>query len=98
MAQQSLEPYIREVRLIIGDEIKWMRFESSPRRLADGSARWTGIATDITDHKQTEIALKQKLSELEIYFDLAITRERKMIALKSEINLLLERLGEKLKY
>jgi len=218
IAQQFLKPYIQETRLLIGDRIKWMRFESCPRRLEDGSTRWTGIAIDITEHKladeairiseenykmllefasdaffqgdkngyfivvnsaaieQTgysrdellkmnmsdlfspemlqekplqyeqarngeivkterelvckdgrmitvemnsrmmpdgtfqsffrditerkliEKALKRKLSELEIYYDLAITRERKMIALKSEINLLLERLGEKLKY
>jgi len=218
IAQQFLKPYIQESRLLIGDRIKWMRFESCPRRLEDGSTRWTGIAIDITEHKlaeeairiseenykmllefasdaffqgdkngyfiivnsaaieQTgysrdellkmnmrdlfspeilhekplqydqvrkgeivkterelvckdgrliivemnsrmmpdgtfqsffrditerkliEKALKRKLSELEIYYDLAITRERKMIALKSEINLLLERLGEKLKY
>jgi len=218
IAQVSFEPYIHESRLLIGERIKWIRFESNPRRLEDGSTRWTGIAIDITDQKladeairiseekykmllefasdaffqgdkngrfivvnstaieQTgylreellkmnmrdlfspemlqekplqydqlrkgeivkterelickdgamitvemnsrmmpdgtfqsffrditeskliEKALKRKLSELEIYYDLAITRERKMIALKSEINLLLERLGEKLKY
>jgi len=53
---------------------------------------------DITEQKSSEKALKRKLGELEIYYELAITRERKMIALKSEINLLLEKLGEKLKY
>lgn len=218
VAQQSLEPYIWEGRFLIGNNIKWLRFESSPRKLDDGSIRWTGIVVDITDRKQadeviriseeryrmllelatdaffhgdkngnfitvnsvaieqtgysreellkmnmkelfsdatleenplkydqvrkgeivkterelickngnqitvemnsrmmpdgtfqsffrditerkmTEKALKRKLNELEIYYQLAITRERKMIALKSEINLLLERLGEKPKY
>jgi hypothetical protein len=53
---------------------------------------------DITEQKLAEKELKRKLSELEIYYELAITRERKMIALKSEINLLLERMGEKAKY
>jgi len=218
IAQQFLKPYFHESRLLIGDRIKWLRFESCPRKLDDGSIRWTGIIIDITEQKlaeeairiseenykmllefasdaffqgdkdgnfivinsaaieQTgysrdellkmnirdlfspellqekplqydevrkgkivkterelvckdgrliivemnsrmmpdgtfqsffrditerkliEKALKRKLSELEIYYDLAITRERKMIALKGEINLLLERLGEKLKY
>jgi len=218
LAQQSHEPYVGEVRLLIDNSIKWFRFESSPRKLDDGSTRWTGVAVDITsqklaeeatrineeryrmllelatdaffqgdkngnfitvnsvaieqtgysrdellqmnmkdlftdetlldkplkyeqlrkgevvlserelirkdgkpiiaemksrmmpdstfqsffrditERKLTEKALKRKLSELEIYYELAITRERKMIALKSEINLLLERLGEKLKY
>ena len=218
LAQESLEPYIQEIRLQIGQKIKWVRFESNPRKLDDGSFRWTGVLLDITaqkqaeedirlneekyrmllelatdaffhgdsignfifvnsaaieqtgflrdellkmnmkdlfsaetlkkfplkfddlrkggtakterelirkdgkpiivemtsrmmpdgtfqsffrnvtDRKMIEKALKQKLSELEIYYELAITRERKMIALKSEINLLLERLGEKVKY
>lgn len=218
LAQESLEPYIQEIRLQIGQKIKWVRFESNPRKLDDGCSRWTGVLLDITAQKQAEEAirlnevkyrmllelatdaffhgdnlgnfiyvnsvaleqtgfsreellkinikelfsaetlkrypikfenlrkgeiakterelirkdgkaiivemtsrmmpdgnfqsffrnvtnrklieksLKQKLSELEIYYELAITRERKMIALKSEINLLLERLGEKAKY
>ncbi len=218
IAQHSLKPYIGEARLLIGDRIKWVRFESSPRRLEDGNTRWTGVTLDntdqriaeetvrvneekyrmllelatdaffqgdkdgnfiivnsvaieqtgfsreellkmnmsdlfsletlkekplqydqvragvivkterditrkdgkmitvemnsrmmpdgtyqsffrdITERKLIEKALKRKLSELEIYYDLAITRERKMIALKGEINILLERLGEKLKY
>lgn len=218
IAQQTLKPYHQEARLLIDNKIKWVRFESSPRRFDDGSTRWTGIALDITKHrlaeetirlneeqyrmliefatdaffqgdekgnfiivnsvaieqtgfsreellkmnmkdlfsaetlkeqplnyeqirkgeivkterelvckngktiivemnsrmmpdgtfqsffrditerKRTEKALKRKLSELEIYYELAITRERKMIALKGEINILLERLGEKLKY
>ena len=218
LAQKSLEPYIQEIRLVIGQKIKWVRFESNPRKLVDGSSRWTGVLLDITaqkqaeevvrineekyrmllelatdafshgdnmgnfifvnsvaieqtgfsrdellrmnmkdlfsaetlkesplkfdelrnggtakterelirkdgktiivemtsrmmpdgtfqsfsrnvtDRKMIENALKQRLSELEIYYELAITRERKMIALKSEINLLLEQLGEKAKY
>lgn len=218
IAQQSLKSYVWETRLLIDNRIKWLRFESSPRKLENGSIRWTGIAIDISKHKQdeevirnneekyrlllelatdaffqadingnlivvntsaieqtgfsrdemvkmniedlfsgvtllekplkydqlrngeivkserelickdgkaiivemnsrmmpdgtfqsffrditerkvTEKALKRKLSELEIYYQLAITRERKMIALKGEINLLLKRLGEKAKY
>jgi len=218
IAQQSLQPYIWELRLLIDGRIKWLRFESSPRRLKDESTSWTGVVIDITreklaeeairiseeryrmlielatdaffqgdkdgnfiavnsvaveqtgylksellrmnmkdlfsvkilsekplqydqlmkgetvttereivrkdgtripvemnsrmmpdgtlqsffrdisERKRTEKVLKRKLNELEIYYELAITRERKMIALKGEINLLLERLGEKLKY
>jgi len=218
LAQQSQETYIWEGRLLIGNSIKWLRFESSPRKFEDESICWTGVIVDITrqklaeeairaneekyrmllelasdaffqgdkpgnflivnsvaiqqtgysrdellkmnmkelfsdktiaevplklnlllkgdivksereltrkdgkiiivemnsrampdgtfqsffrditERKHTEKALKRKLSELEIYYGLAITRERKMIALKGEINTLLERLGEKLKY
>ena len=58
----------------------------------------TVLARNITERKRIEWALKQKLGEMEIYYELAITRERKMIALKSEINMLLQRLGEEPKY
>jgi len=57
-AQQSLEPYIREARLLIGDRVKWVRFESSPRKLDDGSIRWTGVLLEITDQRMAEEALK----------------------------------------
>lgn len=59
MAQKSLEPYIYDARLLIGDRIKWVRFESCPRRLEDGSARWTGVTLDITEHRLAEEALKR---------------------------------------
>ena len=75
---------------------KLITVEMNSRIMPDGS--FQSFFRDITERKLIEIALKRKLSELEIYYDLAITRERKMIALKGEINLLLERLGEKLKY
>jgi len=75
---------------------KQITVEMNSRIMPDGS--FQSFFRDITQRKLIETALKRKLSELEIYYDLAITRERKMIALKSEINLLLERLGEKLKY
>ena len=59
MAQKSLQPYIYDARLLIGDRIKWVRFESCPRRLEDGSIRWTGVALDITAHRLAEEALKR---------------------------------------
>lgn len=216
--QLSLKPFNGSIRLLIQDRIKWLRFETCPRTMDDGSIRWTGVVLDITnqklaeeatilseeryhmllematdaffhgnpagdfiavnqvaieqtgysreellkmnmtdlfsaevlsvqplqleklrngeiilserdltrkdgtvitvemnsrmmpdttfqsffrditERKRIEKALKRKLGELEIYYELAITRERKMIALKCEINLLLERLGEEPKY
>ena len=70
--------------------------DMNSRVMPDGT--FQSFLRDITGRKQTEMALKQKLGEMEIYYELAFTRERKMIALKSEINLLLNRLGEKPKY
>ena len=57
-----------------------------------------GIITDITDHKQTEKVIKQKVESLESYHNLMVGRELKMIELKKEINNLLLLLGEEEKY
>ena len=70
--------------------------DMNSRMMPDGTLQ--SFFRDISEQKKTEGALKQKLNEMEIYYELAVTRERKMIALKVEINHLLERFGEKAKY
>ena len=53
---------------------------------------------DITDRKQAENELKERMEELERFSRLTINREEKMIQLKEEINLLLEQTGKEKKY
>jgi hypothetical protein len=53
---------------------------------------------DITERKQTERELKQRMDELERFMRLTINREKQMIRLKEEINLLLEQAGKEQKY
>jgi PAS domain S-box-containing protein len=60
--------------------------------------RLIGTISDITKRKLAELDLIQKMDELERFNDLTVGRELKMIELKSEINALLNRLGEKDKY
>jgi len=57
-----------------------------------------GVVRDITDRKNHEIELEQKLIDLQWHFDVAIGRELKMIELKEEINSLLLKSGEAPKY
>jgi len=95
-AQVKKGEIVKTERELVCKDKKAVIVEMNSRMMPDGT--FQSFFRDITDRKTIEAALKRKLSELEIYYDLAITRERKMIALKSEINLLLERLGEKLKY
>ena len=73
-----------------------IQIEMSSRMMPDKTCQV--FIRDITERKRIEKALKQKLSEMEIYYELANTREHKMIALKGEINMLLGRLGEAPKY
>jgi len=86
----------RTERELIRKDGKQITVDMVSRMMPDGT--FQSFFRDVTDRRLIEKALKRKLSELEIYYELAITRERKMIALKGEINLLLGRLGEKAKY
>ena len=53
---------------------------------------------DITDRKQAEKELKERMDDLERFSRLTINREEKMIQLKAEINTLQEQAGQEKKY
>ena len=56
------------------------------------------VARDITDRKQQEVLLKNKVDELERLNQKLLGDDEQVSALKSEVNALLERQGEKRKY
>jgi len=72
------------------------RVESSSSNLmdADGSIHTVAYIKDITERKQYEEALKEKLEELEKWYKLTVDRELKMIELKNEIRALANELSE----
>lgn len=72
------------------------RVESSSSNLMDASGSMNTIAyiKDITERKQYEEALKDKLEELEKWYKLTVDRELKMIELKNEIRALAHELNE----
>ncbi len=43
---------------------RWLQVSAAPRRLADGSTVWDGVETDITIHKQAELALQSLLADM----------------------------------
>ena len=60
--------FFGETRLIVNGEVRWVTAESIPRALPDGSTVWEGVLADITERKQTEMALleaKQRAESLE---------------------------------
>jgi PAS domain S-box-containing protein len=52
-----------------------------------------GILQDITDRKQTETQLKEQIDELRRWHQVTVGREDRIIALKREVNELLEKAG-----
>lgn len=75
--------------------------ESTMRFIRNAEGQPTGIigvSRDITKRKNAERDLRQKMDELERFNNLSVGRELKMIELKKEINLLLQKLGEPEKY
>ena len=59
-AAQTQTPLQAEVRVRLpSGEIRWRRFTSAPRRLANGHLVWDGIEIDVTDRKLAEEALRE---------------------------------------
>ena len=59
-AMAKRKPFRCEVRVRLpSGEVRWRQFTSAPRQLPDGHLVWDGIETDITEHKQAEMALRE---------------------------------------
>ena len=54
-------PFNEECRILLAGEIRWIKAESTPRTMPDGSVMWEGVLADITARKQVE----QKLAASE---------------------------------
>jgi len=59
---------------------------------------YEGFSLDITKRKENELTIRKKIEELQWYYDIAISRELKMVDLKKEINELLIKMGKNAKY
>jgi PAS domain S-box-containing protein len=65
----------------------------------DGKPRYlAGYTIDITERKESEAALRSKISEMESFLRVTVGRELAMIELKKQINDLLTQLGREEKY
>jgi PAS domain S-box-containing protein len=60
-------PFSAEARVIANGETRWIRAESVPRDLEDGSIIWEGILVDITALKETELRLNSVLVAANAY-------------------------------
>lgn len=90
---------IEERHLKPSGDYGWSLTEKMPRCDAEGNVVGTiGFAIDITERKQAEEKLKQKMKQLERFNKVAVDRELRMIEMKREINDLLEKAGLEKKY
>jgi len=55
------QPFFGETRIVANGETRWIRAESIPRELDDGSVIWEGILVDINNLKEAESRLKTVL-------------------------------------
>jgi diguanylate cyclase (GGDEF)-like protein/PAS domain S-box-containing protein len=60
LARITLKPFRWEGRFLVHGKIRWIRLSSDPIALPDGSRVWNGVVSDITEHKQTTTALREK--------------------------------------
>ena len=62
----ALAVWRADFRVCLPDgRVRWHRGESRPERLVDGSILWHGFITDITEHKQLELRLRQQAAAIE---------------------------------
>jgi PAS domain S-box-containing protein len=66
-APSKLAPWLLEYRIHRGDgQVRWMETRATPERLPDGVTLWHGFTTDITERKQTELALRESQERVEM--------------------------------
>ncbi|NTV13674.1 MAG: PAS domain S-box protein [Desulfobulbaceae bacterium] len=62
-ANTSLTPFNWEGRILTGGRSQWLQFQSLPRQLDNGDILWTGLLSDISARKQSEISLRESQAQ-----------------------------------
>ena len=98
-AIRDCKELVNDYRIILATgEVRSIR--AVGRTIYDGQQplRMVGLCIDVTDRKNNESELQQKILELEKFNELTVGREIVMIELKKEINRLLKDAGSDEKY
>jgi PAS domain S-box-containing protein len=92
--------YEVEHRMLHKDgSIRWFLTRGTAYRKKDGKAyRVVGTDTDITERKQSEQKINNQLEELQRWQEVTMNREDRVMELKADINELLKKLGQPMRY
>jgi len=97
-ANTKISPFKWDCRLIINNNIKWIHFESIPRKIHNGDILFTGIIYDVTEQKIAQEELIKKNKDLDYLNKFMINREVRMAEMKKEVNDLLVSMGKEKRY
>ncbi|BAZ14182.1 putative histidine kinase [Calothrix sp. NIES-4071] len=65
----TLHSWQWEGKIILKSGTKWIKAISRPERLVDGAILWHGVASDVTERKQIEIALRASQQRLSLLIE-----------------------------
>ncbi|HEV7913542.1 MAG TPA: PAS domain S-box protein, partial [Albitalea sp.] len=69
---RELSPWQREYRIVRRDGgVRWLETRAMPERQSDGGTLWHGFTADITERKETELALRRSEERWEMAADAA---------------------------
>ena len=90
---------VNDYRIILASgEVRSIRAVGRTIYEGEQPLRMVGLCIDVTDRKNNENELQQKILELERFNEMTVGRELVMVELKKEINLLLKDAGRDEKY
>ncbi|TVS06368.1 MAG: PAS domain S-box protein [Cyanobium sp. PLM2.Bin73] len=68
-ASSQKRPFKGEGRMLVNGMVRWLRAESVPRDLPDGSTLWEGVLTDVTEEVKTRQRLEAQQQQLRRILD-----------------------------
>ena len=81
---RTLDTFFCEFRVVLPRQrLRWRHCQAHPQRLPDGAVEWHGIATNISNSKESEAQLKksrQQLAELSNHLEVVKEEERERIS------------------
>ena len=68
-ASSQKRPFKGQCRMLVNGVVRWLRAESVPRDLPDGSTLWEGVLTDVTEEVETRQRLEAQQQQLRRILD-----------------------------